>query len=170
MHLLLFSLLPIHFVRGECPRMEDIPIMIPNYPFDPAPFTCMHFWHDKGADLYLDACNGELLVIFCRIVFIHLWPTDNPQERNTRLRMVKTMMLEVATTCRWAPSWSSRAALHTSTKTTTSGATDWSLRDPSQCITTSGAMSTVAVPVAPRPTDVAASRNLSTVYQRTDMM
>ena len=33
--------------------------MIPNYPFDPAPFTCMHFWHDKGADLYLDACNGE---------------------------------------------------------------------------------------------------------------
>ena len=64
MHLLLFSLLPIHFVRGECPRMDDIPIMIPNYPFDPAPFTCMHFWHDKGADLYLDACNGELLVFF----------------------------------------------------------------------------------------------------------
>ena len=33
-----------------------------------------------------------------------------------------------------------------------------------------GAMSTVAVPAAPHPTDVAASRNLSTVYQRTDMM
>ena len=116
--------------------------MIPNYPFDPAPFTCMHFWHDKGADLYLDACNGEE------------YEVEDGKDYDAgggHYMPMGSIMVKPGCT----------AYLN---KDHHFGG------DKLECITTSGAMSTVAVPAAPRPTDVAASRNLSTVYQWTDMM
>ena len=52
-------LLPFMFFRvttGECPKMNDIPVM-----FDTTRFTCMRHWYETGSDLYpeINACNGK---------------------------------------------------------------------------------------------------------------
>ena len=52
---LLFPLMVnFHETSGECPPMEDIPVMKNN-----DTFTCMRFWDEYGDDLTVNACNGE---------------------------------------------------------------------------------------------------------------
>ena len=41
-------------ISGECPQMEDIPVMKSS-----STFTCMKFWNHKGDDWPINACNGE---------------------------------------------------------------------------------------------------------------
>merc|ERR1719348_2548982 len=53
--LLLFTLSAmIISCKGECPAMNDIPVM-----YDDQLFTCMTKWHDKGGDYAVDSCNGD---------------------------------------------------------------------------------------------------------------
>ena len=41
-------------ISGECPQMEDIPVMMNRHMF-----TCMKSWNHKGDDWPINACNGE---------------------------------------------------------------------------------------------------------------
>ena len=40
-------------ISGECPQMEDIPVMWGSK------FTCMRSWNYKGDDWPINACRGE---------------------------------------------------------------------------------------------------------------
>ena len=68
-------LLPFMFFRvttGECPKMNDIPVMMDTY--TGARFTCMRHWYETGSDLYpeINACNG-----------IYEGPCTEPLRKNT---------------------------------------------------------------------------------------
>jgi len=53
--LLLFTLSAmIISCKGECPTMNDIPVMY----YDQA-FTCARHWPDRGGDYAVDSCNGD---------------------------------------------------------------------------------------------------------------
>jgi len=53
--LLLFALFAmIISCKGECPPMNDIPVM-----YDDQKFTCMTWWWDRGGDYAVDSCNGN---------------------------------------------------------------------------------------------------------------
>jgi len=53
--LLLFALSAmIISCKGECPAMNDIPVMY----YDQA-FTCARFWQGMGGDYAVDSCNGD---------------------------------------------------------------------------------------------------------------
>ena len=49
----LISLFYVHATKGECPQMDEIPVM-----FNNVTFMCMNVWHKWGDDLPVNACNG----------------------------------------------------------------------------------------------------------------
>ena len=52
---LILPLICFHVTTGECPQMNDIPVM-----YNSHTFTCMkYWWPDWGDDLSVNACNGE---------------------------------------------------------------------------------------------------------------
>ena len=44
-------------VEGECPRMDDVPVMYnPNY------FSCFAHWRGEGGSYAVNSCNGKSLL------------------------------------------------------------------------------------------------------------
>ena len=77
---LILPLICFHVTTGECPQMNDIPVMCPDWESycQKDTFTCMRKWYEWGDNLSVNACNGEystvqLLVMFnmCRDEFLH---------------------------------------------------------------------------------------------------
>ena len=71
--LLLSLVMNFHVTTGECPQMNDIPVMCPDgeYYCPKDTFTCMKYWSDLGDDLSVNACNGEYYIHLCSPVVIN---------------------------------------------------------------------------------------------------